>query len=454
MVSAARIAYSYPKPRLIAGALLLGCLATISAQTGAEMLTLDEGEAVRRALDQNLTLAQRRVSLESSARSSKNAWNALLPSLNASASLTRNNTAASTPVGGRYHEVFSAQLQAQVVFSIAAIEGIETARLNYASALISYDQAAASIATNVRKLFYNLILLEQQIVVTQQGIATASQTLAQTDAKFRGGLVAEITVRRAEVALENSRLTLARQNAAYRDMRANFLLLLGSDSDDDRTIELQGTIEAPPVPDLARIAAAVDPTDRWDIQVLDARIAAQRSLNRANRRRDRTPTVTLGASYAPALADPFNPNRAANDPRSEWNDGGSLRVTVTVPLHNYLPFSAGAVGHKNSRAALQALVIQRRSALDTAHSQTETLLRRVESSRVALESLALRLTLAQEIYELTLDAYRGGTTDFLAVQKADDDLETARYTLLAERFTYLSTLIDLEYALNTPIRSR
>ena len=62
--------------------------------------------------------------------------------------------------------------------------------------------------------------------------------------------------------------------------------------------------------------------------------------------------------------------------------------------------------------------------------------------------------MAQEIYELTLDAYRGGTTDFLAVQKADDDLETARYTLLAERFTYLSTLIDLEYALNTPIRSR
>ena len=452
MVSVAGIAYSYPRPRLIAGALVLGCLATISAQTGAETLTLDEQNAVRRALDQNLTLAQRRVSLVGSARSSKSAWNVLLPSLNASASLIRNNTATPTFGGDSYHEIFSAQLQAQVVVSIAAIEGIETARLNYASALISYDQAVAAIATNVRKLFYNLILLEQQIVVTQQGIATASQTLAQTDAQFRGGLVAEITVRRAEVALENSRLTLARQRAAYRDMHADFRLLLGID--DDRAIELQGTIDAPPVPDLARIAGAEDPTDRWDIQVLDAQIAAQRSLNRANRRRDRTPTVTFGASYAPALADPFNPNRAVDATRSEWNDGGSLRVTVTVPLHHYLPVSASAVGHKNSAEALQALVIQRQSALETVRSQTESLLRRVESSRVALESLALRLALAEEIYELTLDAYRGGTTDFLAVQKADDDLETVRYELLAERFTYLSTLIDLEYALNTPIRSR
>ena len=434
------------------GALLWSCLATISAQTGAEMLTLDEQNAVQRALDQNLTLAQRRVSLAGSARSSKSAWNTLLPSLNASASLIRNNTATPTFGGDSYHEVFSAQLQAQVVVSIAAIEGIETARLNYASALISYDQAAATIATNVRKLFYNLILLEQQMVVTQQGIATASRTLAQTDAEFRSGLVAKITVRRAEVALENSRLTLVRQSTAYRDMHADFRLLLGID--DDRAIELQGTIDAPPVPDLARITETSDPTDRWDIQVLDARIAAQRSLTRANRRRDRTPTVTFGASYAPALADPFNPNSAANDTRSEWNDSGSLRVTVTVPLHHYLPFSAGAVALQNSDEVLQSLVIQRQSALDTARSKTESLLRRVENSRVALESLALRLALAEEIYELTLDTYRRGTTDFLAVQKADNDLETVRYELLAERFTYLSTLIDLEYALNTPIRSR
>ena len=434
------------------GALLCVCVATLSAQTSVEPITLNEQSAVQRALAENLNLAQQRVTLSGSARSANTAWNALLPSLNLSGSLIRNNEEVSTFVGDPYNEVFSAQLQAQLVFSIASIEGIETARLNYAADLISFDEAAATISTDVRKLFYNLILLEQQILVAQQGIATASQTLAQAEAEFRGGLVAEVTVRQAEVALQNSRLVLQRQEAAYEDLFGSFRLLLGVD--DDQEIELQGTIEVPPVADLEQIAANTDPSDRWDVQVLDAQIAARHSLNRANRQFERTPTVTLGASYAPALADPFNPDNAVNNDWSEWNDGGSLSVTVTVPLDHYLPFSSSAVDLRNGDEALESLAIQRQSALDAARSQTAALLRQVDNSRAALESLSLSLELADEIYQLTLDAYQQGATDFLDVQEADDDLEAARYELLAEQFTYLSTLIDLEYALNTPIRAR
>lgn len=433
-------------------ALLCVCVATISAQTTVEPITLNEQSAVQLALTENLNLAQQRVTLSSSARSSDTAWNALLPSLNVSGSLIRNNEEVVVPFGEPYNEVFSAQLQAQLVFSIASIEGIETARLNYAADLISFDEAAATISTDVRKLFYNLILLEQQILVAQQGIATASQTLAQTEAEFRGGLVAEVTVRQAEVALQNSRLVLQRQEAAYEDLLGSFRLLLGVE--DEQEIELQGTIEVPAVADLERIAASTDPTDRWDVQVLDAQIAARRSLNRANRQFERTPTVTLGASYSPALADPFNPDNSVNNDWSEWNDGGSLSVTVTVPLDHYLPFSGSAVDLRNSDEALESLAIQRQSALDAARSQTAALLRQVDNSRAALESLSLSLELADEIYQLTLDAYQQGATDFLDVQEADDDLEAARYDLLAEQFTYLSTLIDLEYALNTPIRAR
>jgi outer membrane protein TolC len=129
-----------------------------------------------------------------------------------------------------------------------------------------------------------------------------------------------------------------------------------------------------------------------------------------------------------------------------------LGVTISVPLSNYLPVSKSSVEVLASEDAIDSLVVQRESILESALSEVNTLKRQLDSSHRSIESLELGLRLAQEVYELTLEAYEQGATDFLDVQEAEDDREQARYDLLSERFTYLTTLIDLEYALNTELR--
>ena len=356
------------------------------------------------------------------------------------------------PPADAYNTTLSAQLQAQLVFSLASLEGINAARLQYAADQISYEEAVGRIDRDVRKLFYTVILLENQIAVAEQSLATAEETLTQTQTEFRSGLVAEINVRQAEVALENRRLALQRQETAYEDTLASFRQLLAVD--EDTPIELVGTIAVQPTVEPDQLAAENSLTDRWDVRSVEAQIAALQSANLAQRRLARTPTLTFGASWLPAVADPFNPDNSANDGWSEWNDRGSLSVTLAIPVDNFLPFSSDAVGLAANDDAVLRLAIQRENVLDVARSEVDSLIRQIRSSEVAIESLELGLQLAEELYELTLDAYRQGATDLLAVQEADDDLEEARYDLLSEQFTLLSTIIDLEYALNTPIRAR
>ncbi len=426
-------------------------LALVSATGFTQTLVLTEESAVQLALSENLFLTEERVGLATSARNADTAWNALLPSLTVSGSLVRSNEEIATqPPSDPYNTTFSTQLDAQLVFSLASVEGIQTARLRYVADQISYDAAAREIDRDVRKLFYNVILLEEQILVTDQSITTAEETLEQARIDFAGGRVPELDVRRAEVSLANLRLLRQRQVTGYEDTVANVRLLLGIE--EEIPLVFSGSIQTDLRSDLARVVDEQGISQRLDLLSLEAQIVAQRSLNRAERQLAWTPSLAFGASYNPNLADPFNPGNAANDDWSEWSDRGSLSVSISIPLDNYLPFSATAVDIEAGDDSLHALEIRRESVLESARSEVSSLLRQIESSGTAIDSLRLSVDLAEEIYDLTVESYQQGATDFLDVQEAEDDLSAARYDLLSERYVYLSSLIDLEFAINAPLR--
>lgn len=417
----------------------------------SESVVLTEAGAVDRALSQNLQLEQRRVGLTTSSRNAETAWNALIPEVSLSGSLVRNNEEITLPPpGADYHTVLSAQVQARFTFSFASIEGIETARLRYHADQLSYEEAEREIARETRKLFYTLILQEEQIAVARNSVRIAEDTLDQRTEEYRNGITPEVTVRQAEVTVENRRLALQRQETAYSNTLAQVRLLLGIPQ--ERTVELSGSIDSQPQFDAMPIVNREELTRRPDVRAITANIAAQRSAATAQRQLAWTPSLSLSASYNPNLADPFDPDNPANDNWSEWNDRGSLSVTISVPVSNYLPVSKSSVEVFASEDAIDSLGVQRESILESALSEVSTLKRQLDSSHRSIESLELGLRLAEEVYELTLEAYEQGATDFLDVQEAEDDREQARYDLLRERFTYLTTLIDLEYALNSELR--
>jgi outer membrane protein TolC len=71
----------------------------------------------------------------------------------------------------------------------------------------------------------------------------------------------------------------------------------------------------------------------------------------------------------------------------------------------------------------------------------------LNKSGAALRSLELNVELALESYDLVSRSYDVGEADYLQVQTADDDLNTARIQLLNEKFNYASALQDLNFAI-------
>ena len=61
------------------------------------------------------------------------------------------------------------------------------------------------------------------------------------------------------------------------------------------------------------------------------------------------------------------------------------------------------------------------------------------------------MELAEKAYNMTYEAYRVGTTEILDVRDSESQLSQAKLGLLNEKYTYLTTLLDLEYAINAKL---
>jgi outer membrane protein TolC len=415
-----------------------------------EPLVLTEEGAVDRALEYNLGLAANRQELAGNRRRADTAWNVLVPDVTAAAGLQRSNEPITVfPPGEDYSLTAQGSLEGRLSLSLAAVEGIRTAQMEYRTGVAGYQESAAAVEQQIRKSFYNLILLEEQLAVAVSSVDTAEAGLAQARADYENGFEPELTLRRAQVSLQTAVLNAERRRASLTDARETFKRLLGLEQDVE--IALRGTIRLPEKAseDLGSLTPREAIGGRFDIQTLDAEVALQESLNRANALNARTPTLTLSAGWSPTLADPFNPDNTVND---EWVDRGSVGITLSLGLDDYLPFSSSSVAVQAGHRSAESLRLQRQDALENARNEVDSLLRALESSRVALDSLELSLELAAEVYTLTEEAYAEGAVSFVDLLEAEEDLRDARSSLLSEQYRHLATIIDLEYAINRHIR--
>jgi outer membrane protein TolC len=431
-----------------AAAILLAILTSSFAE--AEALSLSESAAVARAVQQNLTLSASRVQLEAKQLASDKSWGVFIPGMSVSTGLSRANQEINVlPPGTAYSLSSSAQLSASLSLSAATFENVRTARLEYQAGRISFEQAADTITLQVRKAFYQLILLQKQMVVTQASIATAEQTLERIRIDYSNGRVQQLTVRQAELSAQSARLVLERQRVQRENALASFKTLLAIDS--ATTLSLEGSIEVIPI-STSTISSTANIAERSDLRGISAQIALQESKNRAAYLSMVSPTVTLSASVSPSFPDPFHFD---NPPGSGWNDRGSVSLSLSSSsLLGFLPFVPQRVNLEILNKGLESLRIQKQAISAEAITEIESLVRSLETSTAAISSLRASVALTQESYDLTREAYGLGTADFLTLKSAEDDLLKAQYEVLSEEYNYLTTVINLEYATGLDLRGR
>lgn len=413
------------------------------------VVTVDQ--AVELALENNLSLENERLDLEISRRQKNSVWNRFLPDTSVGGTLLRYNEAQTNPATGAGAPRWGVQgrLSAELNITLQLFEGIRLAVLDYQRGVIAVEDARKLLERDVRKAFYNLIVLEGQIEIAEEAVEIAREQYERTQINFENGVADEFTLLSARVALESRRPVVGNFRLAFEEAKLGFAQLLGLDIGTEITLE--GTIEPEIISlDPDRLIAE-RMMDRTDLQELRQSVRIQEGVVRAQTAA-LYPILSLGFVADPTFVnDPFR-DPWFEDIENDWvQPQGAFTVSIIQPLDGLVPGSQAQVRISDERTNLAKLENQLVLATQRAEIEIRSLVNRLETTRVSIGVQELNVELAERAYELALEAYNVGSRELLEVRNAEQDLQDARLQLLQEKSNYTGALLDLEYALNTTI---
>jgi outer membrane protein TolC len=434
---------------------------------------LSPHEAVELAIKNNLGLEASRVDAEVRKRKSDTSWNVFIPTVDLAGNLVRTNAAASvsgttpflgqplavSPLAGNIYGVVpysvdvpqwsvSGSLSVAFNFNFALFEAMKNLRLEYEAGLVSYAAAKVQLERDVRKSYYQMLLLEENIALLRESFATAQRRVEMARANYEAGLVPELTWLQARVAMENLKPTIDEAEKGLKVSMASFAMNLGLPYDTQFELSpLEGDIDFIPLDTAELIAKAA--SGKPEIQEIRQQILITESGKKAQTYKMYTPNLQLAWNADPTFqGDPWKDSWVMKD---GWKQrSGMFRITLAFSLNNLLPFGTEAQARKNLDDGLRTLNIRLAQAVRGTELEIYNTILQLEKARITIEAQELTADLAERTYRLTEEAYRAGLNELLEVQNAELELRKARIGVLEQGFNYLMGLLDLEYAAGMP----
>jgi len=441
--------FSLPALSAVLGGVLFFILPALPspAQEGtARRISVEE--AVDLAIRQNLSLKSQEVTLDTKKRKHDLVWNQWLPQIEVMGTLAHTNKASATRVGD--YSITSPQgsiaghLGITLDFSFALFEGMKTIRLDYEAGLVTIEKARIQMERDIRKAYYNMLLVEERIRLLKDSLTNAERQVAMAEANYRAGLAPRLNLLQAQVARDNLKPSIDQVEKGLAQAMAQFAVLLGLPYDTQFSLfplEERNLFIPLDVQDLVFQASQKKP----DILELRANIITMESARRAQAIQLYTPYLRFSWNYAPKFAgDPWNTTWFKG---SNWDDKGSFTLILGITLNNWFSFTKEGQGLKDQDNEIRAAKIGLSQMIQGTELEVYNTVLSLEQTRATAENLKNTVDLAEESYRLTEAAYKSGLKDSIEVQNEELKLREARFNVLEQNFTYLQGLIDLEYAL-------
>ncbi len=335
---------------------------------------------------------------------------ALLPSVDAGASIVRSNQQSALPMGTTAQAAFQAAWEIDLFGARRAERRAADERLAGAQAL--WHDARVSVAAEVANQYYALRACTQLLAVAEQDAAsradTARLTQLTTDAGFQSPATAALA--RASAAEGKGRATLQR---ALCDIDVKALVALTALPEPDLRQQLADVVAVPAAPIEISALPAATLAQRPDVYNAEREVAAA-SADVGSAEAQRYPRLTLQGSVGAASFRSGGENTRLDT----WTIGP---LALTVPV-----FDAG-----RRAASVDAARAQYDNAVAGYRAVARQAVREVEEALVNLHSTAGRSGDAQVAldgyrysFRATEDLYKNGLASLL-------QLEDARRTYLA-----------------------
>jgi outer membrane protein TolC len=338
-------------------------------------------------------------------------------------------------------------IQTSLNINFAMFEAMRQLQLDYESGLLSYEKAKTQLERDVRKSYYQMLLLQENIALLRENYDAAERRVAMARANYRAGLVPELNLLQAQVAVENMKPTIDQAENGLKLVMAQFAMNLGLGYDTRfELIPVEEGLDFIPL-DVAELIHQAS-INKPEIQELRQNILVLESTRKAKKQQTYTPTLSLSWNLNSAFTqDPWKDSWFDSD---LWTNSGSLTISLGFKLHSLLPWSSDIQGIKTIDDNIRGLSLNIAQAVRGTEVEIYNTLLSLEKIRTTVEAQKYTVNLAERSYKLTEEAYRAGLTELLEVQNAELELRKSRIGVLEQDFNYIQGLIDLEYSMGVP----
>jgi outer membrane protein TolC len=439
---------------------LLLCAYYTRAQEAAAPMRLNPDEAVNLAIKNNLSLETSRASSAVKKRASDLSWNQFIPSVDVGGAIVRLNEtpqamtlqlppALGGPIsmGGGSQWRVAGSVSASLNFNYAMIKDMDRLRLDYEKGLVSFEKARAQLERDVRKAYHNMLLIQENINLLRGSFENAGRQVQMAQANYNAGLAPELTFLQAQVARENLRPVIDQAENGLKLSMAQFAMFLGLDYNTPFELEpVQGKTNFIPINVAEMISKAA--SGKPDIQELRQDILTLNNVKKSTWYRLYTPTLSLSWNADPSLQDPWNTSWFGND---KWKQqSGNFRISLGFRLNGLVPYTSEHQALKNLDDQIAAVNLGLTQMIRGTEIEIYNTVLALERARTSAQAQAHTVSLAEQSYRLTEQAYQAGLQDYFQVQNAEQSMRQARVQMLEQQFNYLNGLIDLEYSTGVP----
>ena len=368
----------------------------------------------------------------------------LFPTVEASASATRNRQRVIAPANGaaaivpvefnNFQGGFDASWELDVFGRVR--RGLQAANADVAAAREARRDVLVAVLGEVGRTYAELRGFQFRLDIAQKNIATQQDTLDLTKSRATAGLATELDVARAAAQLETTRSVVPSLQSGIEISIHRLSVLLGQEPSALRA-EVSPTAPVPMIPPEVPVGLRSELLERRpDVRQAEAQIAAA--------------TARIGEAKAEWFPR-FTLFGSAGRQASQLHE-------ITLGMGNFfsagpavsLPIFTGGRIRSNIRvqdARLQQVVIGYRSTVLSALEETENALVNYSEEQSRRERLENAVKSNEEAVRLSSELYKAGLTDFLSVLDAQRELYANEDLLAQSRAAQAVNLIALYKAL-------
>lgn len=303
----------------------------------------------------------------------------------------------------------------------------------------AYRQAVqTSLVASVASTYYTLLMLDEQIAITEQTLQNWQQTVSTLRSLMRAGKANEAAVLQAESNKASLEVSLLSIRKSQKETENTMCLLLAQTPGNIQ----RGQLAEQPLPDSMPIGIPVQLlANRPDVR--EAEMALAKAFYATNAAR---------AAFYPSINLSGTAGWTNNGGGVVLNPGQWLLNAIgslTQPLFNC---GTNTANLKIAKAEQEIATLAFRQKLLTAGAEVNNALTQIQTARANTDIRSQQLRSLERAVESTQLLMRHGSTTYLEVLTAQQTLLDARLSAIADRLSELQGAVSLYHALGGGIK--